>query len=87
MSEEGINLMLDFARCLNTSELLNCSATRKFHSINGTCNNLLHPTKGAANTAFKRLQPAEYEDGISLPVVRIMGLLCVPFIFADSPGC
>ena len=68
MSEEGINLMLDFARCVNTSESLSCSATHKFRSINGTCNSLLHPTRGAANTAFKRLQPAEYEDGISLPV-------------------
>ena len=68
MSEEGISLLMDFARCLNTSESLSCSSTSEFRTIDGTCNNLLHPIRGAANTAFKRLQPAEYEDGISLPV-------------------
>ena len=68
MSEEGVDLMLEFARCLNSSEAPNCSATDKFRSIDGTCNNLEYPSRGAANTAFKRLQPAEYEDGISLPV-------------------
>ena len=68
MSEEGVDLLLDFARCVNTPAAPNCSVTDKFRSIDGICNNLQYPNRAAANTAFKRLQPAEYEDGISLPV-------------------
>ena len=68
MSEEGVHLLLDFARCLEIPSVTNCSATDNFRSIDGVCNNLDYPHRGAANTAFKRLLPAEYEDDISLPV-------------------
>ena len=56
------------ADVVNTPAAPNCSVTDKFHSIDGICNNVEYPHRAAANTAFKRLQPAEYEDGISLPV-------------------
>lgn len=36
-------------------------------SIDGTGNNLLHPDWGSAGTAFLRLAPAQYADGISTP--------------------
>ena len=36
-----------------------------FRTIDGTCNNLKHPLLGAAGTAFTRLIPAQYEDGVS----------------------
>ena len=36
-----------------------------FRTIDGTCNNLLKPLLGASGTAFKRLAPPVYEDGIS----------------------
>ena len=37
----------------------------RFRTIDGTCNNLENPLLGAADTAFTRLIPAQYEDGIS----------------------
>ena len=38
---------------------------QRFRTIDGTCNNLENPFLGAADTAFTRLIPAQYEDGIS----------------------
>lgn len=46
---------------------LTCSARNKFRSVDGTCNNLQHPRWGAALQPFRRLLPAEYEDGFSVP--------------------
>ena len=42
----------------------------RFRTITGVCNNLRDPTQGAAGTAFRRLIPAQYEDGISRPLGR-----------------
>ena len=36
-----------------------------FRTIDGTCNNLENPLFGASGTAFTRLIPAQYEDGVS----------------------
>ena len=36
-----------------------------FRTQDGTCNNLLKPLLGASGTAFKRLVPPVYEDGIN----------------------
>ena len=36
-----------------------------FRTIDGTCNNLLKPLIGSSGTAFKRLVPHVYEDGIN----------------------
>ena len=36
-----------------------------YRSVDGTCNNLQNPLWGAATTAFRRILPPYYEDGIS----------------------
>ncbi|KAG1666076.1 Chorion peroxidase [Nymphon striatum] len=41
--------------------------TRKYRTIDGTCNNLKRPLEGSSNTAQGRLLEAVYEDGISVP--------------------
>ncbi|UMM16464.1 hypothetical protein L5515_013465 [Caenorhabditis briggsae] len=38
---------------------------KKYRSMDGTCNNLQNPIKGAAFTAFSRLMPAAYDDGFN----------------------
>ena len=38
-----------------------------FYSVDGTGNNIAHPTWGAAGTTLMRLAPAKYGDGISTP--------------------
>lgn len=40
-----------------------CTAQR-YRQYNGLCNNLEHPYWGAALTAFRRMIPADYADGI-----------------------
>uniref|UniRef100_A0A8C5LS64 Peroxidase n=1 Tax=Leptobrachium leishanense TaxID=445787 RepID=A0A8C5LS64_9ANUR len=39
-----------------------------FRTITGMCNNRRNPSFGAANRAFRRVMPASYEDGKSVPV-------------------
>jgi len=43
---------------------LPCDHTSIFRSVTGWCNNLKDPNRGKAFTAFKRLLPTEYGDGM-----------------------
>lgn len=45
---------------------LNCQVTR-FRTFTGHCNNLMHPTWGAAMTPFARYLPPVHPDGIQAP--------------------
>lgn len=49
-----------------------CGSASKspYRSIDGRCNNLIHPSWGAAITPQPRYLPAEYDDGISTPRKR-----------------
>ena len=58
--------MLQFAQCIQPPMPQTCSAA--YRSTDGTCNNVDNPLRGASNTAFRRLLPAEYEDGIYVPI-------------------
>jgi len=42
---------------------LACDPHAKFRTIDGTCNNLLHPWRGAAKTPLIRMSPQRYQDG------------------------
>ena len=57
-------------KCNESRKLFNCRTPtiNKYRTIDGTCNNLRQPLLGASNTAFRRLLPADYEDGVSWPV-------------------
>ncbi|XP_068081947.1 peroxidase-like [Anabrus simplex] len=44
-----------------------CDHTSLYRTIDGSCNNLLHPAVGMANTAFQRLLRPSYGDGIHEP--------------------
>ena len=49
----------------------NCSAipsVNQYRTMDGTCNNLQQPMWGAASTAFRRVLPPYYEDGVSTMV-------------------
>ena len=50
---------------------MTCVKDSKYRTIDGTCNNLEKKRQGAANTAFQRLLPAEYENGIDSPRGRL----------------
>ena len=63
---------------------MNCSSLRNQRTANGLCNNLKHPTFGAANTPMRRLIPAQYDDGISRlqGTLQIRGVSIVPGPFS-----
>ena len=54
-----------FSQCVNASRTYNYS--EPYHSIDGSSNEN-NPLRGASNTAFRRLLPAEYEDEINVPI-------------------
>ena len=58
--------MLMFAQCRNASMPPDCHG--EYRSISGVCNNVNDPLRGIANSPFRRLLPACYEDGIYIPI-------------------
>jgi hypothetical protein len=44
-----------------------CNSSNKYQSFDGSCNNLLNPLLGRAETPFKRLLKPVYDDGIESP--------------------
>ncbi|KAK5650910.1 hypothetical protein RI129_001939 [Pyrocoelia pectoralis] len=67
----------------------------KYRSYDGSCNNRINPTWGAAQTTFARLLPPQYADGISappvaksgneLPLARVVSLTLFPDIKYIDP--
>jgi hypothetical protein len=43
---------------------ITCDSISKYRTIDGSCNNLVNPYYGKANTPLTRLLPAVYEDGL-----------------------
>ncbi|XP_065323101.1 peroxidasin homolog pxn-1-like [Gordionus sp. m RMFG-2023] len=48
--------------------LMRMSYHVKYRTIDGTCNNLYEPSKGAALMPFRRLLPHKYENGLNTPL-------------------
>ncbi len=67
LREEEIAHMWQESGCEETRERPDCRflTVDEFRTIDGTCNNRRNPLYGSAGANFKRLIPAEYEDGIS----------------------
>ncbi|EDW17736.2 peroxidasin [Drosophila mojavensis] len=77
LSREHLHLVAELSGCMEHREMPNCTDMcfhSKYRSIEGTCNNLMHPTWGASLTAFRRLAPPIYENGFSMPVGWTKGL-------------
>jgi peroxidase len=45
----------------------------KYRTIDGSCNNLRKPLWAKSNTAFSRLVPPAYADGINKPRISVTG--------------
>ena len=65
LTEEEIVKLYSESGCQDVISIPSCSNRLKYPTIDGTCNNPIHPTWGAANTPFQRLILPQYEDGIS----------------------
>lgn len=71
LSREHLHLVAELSGCMEHREMPNCTDMcfhSRYRSIEGTCNNLMHPTWGASLTAFRRLAEPIYENGFSMPV-------------------
>ena len=75
-----VEMMVDFAECIEPTSMFNCSYYSQFRTIDGTCNSLDNPLQGASNTAFRRLLSAVYEDGILTPVGHDQQVNGNPFV-------
>ncbi|XP_001354288.3 peroxidasin [Drosophila pseudoobscura] len=78
LSREHLHLVAELSGCMEHREMPNCTDMcyhSRYRSIDGTCNNLMHPTWGASLTAFRRLAPPIYENGFSMPVGWTKGQL------------
>ncbi len=70
LSRCEVELLSELSGCEEHNRITDCSSCfhRKYRTTDGSCNNLDHPLWGVSETPFLRLMPAEYEDGIGLPV-------------------
>ncbi|XP_065334518.1 peroxidase-like [Cloeon dipterum] len=60
LSLEGTDLQ---SQCESTVEII-CNTTSPYRNIDGTCNNINHPSWGRSMTAYKRMIPPKYGDGL-----------------------
>ena len=75
------------------AEIVPSCSNKSARQFSGECNNLKNPRWGAANSAFTRLLPPEYEDGVgepkggfanSLPQPRFVSQLCTDHNFSQN---
>lgn len=73
--------IMKITNCTAVRKRFNCHSSNvlRYRTIDGTCNSFFYPLNGAAMTAFARLLPAMYEDGISLPVGHSQLIVGDPF--------
>ncbi|KAK7108957.1 chorion peroxidase-like [Littorina saxatilis] len=55
------------AKSCGRTKPMRCNPRAPYRTIDGSCNNLAHPTWGAINQPMKRLLPAVYFDGYDVP--------------------
>lgn len=74
VSPANLELIANISGCEShrTEREVNCEDDLCFHlkyrAIDGSCNNLQRPLWGASMTAFRRVLPAQYENGFNSPI-------------------
>ena len=65
LTKEEVEMIYQETEC--EEQDVDCSPLqmREFRTISGVCNNLRRPLLGSTNTPFRRLWPAQYEDGMN----------------------
>ncbi|XP_046846471.1 eosinophil peroxidase-like [Xenia sp. Carnegie-2017] len=70
LSTKALEDLIEETGCIPEVKDIKCGPeTFRYRTINGTCNNLVNATRGAADSVFVRLLPAQYFDaeGLSEP--------------------
>ncbi|KAJ8286117.1 hypothetical protein GJAV_G00034740 [Gymnothorax javanicus] len=71
LTPEELSLIATLTGCKARVQPVSCRTTpqlNKYRTASSTCNNLNDTRLGAANTPLARWLPAQYQDGISLPI-------------------
>ncbi|KAG8309246.1 hypothetical protein J6590_090756, partial [Homalodisca vitripennis] len=71
LSPQQLQLVANLSGCMEHQAPVNCSDMcfhSKYRTIDGTCNNLQHPRRGASLTGFRRILKPIYENGFSTPI-------------------
>ena len=65
LTREEVQMIFQETEC--EEQVVDCSPLqmREFRTVSGVCNNLRRPLLGSTNTPFRRLWPAQYEDGVN----------------------
>ena len=74
LTEEEVRQLWIESSCRSIQPMCMQPSLTTFRTIDGTCNNLVHPKLGAASTPFRRILPAWYEDGVSSPRGHIQAM-------------
>ena len=70
LSDCELTTLARLSGCVSHRRVPNCSDIcyhRQYRTLDGTCNNIQHPLRGAAITPFGRLLDSDYDNGLSLP--------------------
>jgi len=62
-----VGFTINSTYCPFKSQLVSCSASSNFRSIDGSCNNLEKTLNGMINMPFKRVLPSAYDDNMNTP--------------------
>lgn len=70
LSDCELTTLARLSGCVSHRRVPNCSDIcyhRRYRTLDGTCNNLQHPLRGAAIMPFSRLLDSDYDNDLSLP--------------------
>ncbi|XP_029163989.1 peroxidasin homolog [Nylanderia fulva] len=71
LTHEQVQKIEQLSGCTGHRHRQNCTNRcfhRKYRTIDGSCNNLRHPTWGSSHTGFRRVLQPIYENGFSTPI-------------------
>ncbi|KAL6430530.1 hypothetical protein ACFW04_007847 [Cataglyphis niger] len=71
LTHEQVKQIEQLSGCTGHRHRQNCTNRcfhRKYRTIDGSCNNIRHPTWGSSHTGFRRVLQPIYENGFSTPV-------------------
>ena len=60
------------------AQTFNCRKYSRYRNYDGSCNNLVHPWVGKAETPLKRLHPSRYNDFMNEPVTKSVTGIMLP---------
>ena len=80
LTDEELHEIAMQSDCDNRRDTPHCDFNYRYRYIDGTCNNLYDPLRGAAGVPLRRLIPAAYEDNIQRPRGRNYNCLYNPFV-------